>query len=77
MGKVSVTSVQKLFDQFVTEVFTERQEEARFVGRQARGNPEIGRESVAKNPASPFRSIAKAQRVARVAIKEQFVSFIC
>ena len=33
------TSVQRLFDNFVTHVIAERQAEARFVARQKRGNP--------------------------------------
>jgi len=37
------TSVQRLFDNFVTHVITERQAEARFVARQKRGNPAHGR----------------------------------
>ena len=37
------TSVQKLFDKFVTHVISERQAEARFVVRQKRGNPARGR----------------------------------
>ena len=37
------TSVQRLFDNFVTHVITERQAEARFVVRQKRGNPARGR----------------------------------
>jgi hypothetical protein len=37
------TSVQRLFDNFVTHVIAERQAEARFVARQKRGNPAQGR----------------------------------
>ncbi len=37
------TSLQRLFDNFVTHVITERQAEARFVTRQKRGNPARGR----------------------------------
>jgi len=37
------TSVQRLFDNFVTHVIAERQAEARFVARQNRGNPAQGR----------------------------------
>jgi len=37
------TSVQKLFDNFVTHVIAERQAEARFVVRQKRGHPARGR----------------------------------
>ena len=33
------TSVQRLFDNFVTHVIAERQAEARFVARHERGNP--------------------------------------
>lgn len=39
----SGTSVQRLFDNFVTHVLAERQAEARFVARQQRGNPARGR----------------------------------
>lgn len=42
------TSVQRLFDNFVTHVITERQAEARFVARQKRGNPERGRKLLAE-----------------------------
>jgi len=37
------TSVQRLFDNFVTHVIAERQAEARFAARQKRGNPARGR----------------------------------
>jgi hypothetical protein len=37
------TSVQRLFDNFVTHVITERQAQARFEVRQKRGNPARGR----------------------------------
>jgi len=37
------TSVQRLFDNFVTHVIAERQAEARFVARQKRGNPAHGK----------------------------------
>jgi hypothetical protein len=37
------TSVQRLFDNFVTHVIAERQAEARFLARQKRGNPARGR----------------------------------
>jgi hypothetical protein len=36
------TSVQRLFDNFVTHVIAERQAEARFVARQERGDPAHG-----------------------------------
>src|SRR5665213_4525339 len=42
------TSVQRLFDNFVTHVITERQAEARFVVRQKRGNPARGRKLLAE-----------------------------
>jgi hypothetical protein len=42
-AKASGTSVQRLFDNFVTHVLAERQLEARFASRQKRGNPERGR----------------------------------
>jgi hypothetical protein len=41
------TSVQRLFDNFVTHVIAERQAEARFPARQKRGNPERGRKLLA------------------------------
>lgn len=41
-AKASGTSVQRLFDNFVTHVLAERQLEARFAARQNRGNPERG-----------------------------------
>ena len=41
--KASGTSVQRLFDNFVTHVLAERQLEALFVVRQNRGHPERGR----------------------------------
>jgi len=41
------TSVQRLFDNFVTHVIAERQMEARFVIRQKRGNPAHGRKLLA------------------------------
>jgi hypothetical protein len=47
-AKASGTSVQKLFDHFVTQVLTERQLEAQFAARQARGNPERGRKLLAE-----------------------------
>jgi hypothetical protein len=42
------TSVQRLFDNFVTLVIAERQAEARFVARQQRGNPAGGRKLLAE-----------------------------
>ena len=42
------TSVQRLFDNFVTHVLAERQAEARFVARQERGNPTRGRKLLAE-----------------------------
>ena len=42
------TSVQRLFDNFVTHVLAERQAEARFAARQSRGNPERGRKVLAE-----------------------------
>ena len=42
------TSVQKLFDNFVTHVITERQAEARFLIRQKRGDPTRGRKLLAE-----------------------------
>ena len=47
-AKSSGTSVQRLFDNFVTHVLTEQQLEARFAARKARGNPERGRELLAE-----------------------------
>ncbi len=41
------TSVQRLFDNFVTHVLAERQAEARFMVRQQRGNPARGRKLLA------------------------------
>ncbi|MEX1118752.1 MAG: hypothetical protein WEB60_08150 [Terrimicrobiaceae bacterium] len=43
-AKASGTSVQRLFDNFVTHVLAERQAEARFAVRQRRGDPERGRQ---------------------------------
>jgi hypothetical protein len=54
------TSVQRLFDNFVTHVIAERQAEARFVVRQKRGNPARGRKLLA----------AIRQRLKTVAIPE-------
>ena len=42
------TSVQRLFDNFVTHVLAERQAEARFGARQKRGNSERGRKVLAE-----------------------------
>jgi hypothetical protein len=47
-AKASGTSVQRLFDNFVTHVLAERQLEARFAVRQNRGNPERGRRLLAE-----------------------------
>jgi hypothetical protein len=41
------TSVQRLFDNFVTHVLAEQQAEARFLVRQKRGNPAHGRKLLA------------------------------
>jgi len=40
--------VQRLFDNFVTHVLTERQVEARFLMRRERGNPARGRKLLAE-----------------------------
>ena len=42
------TSVQRLFDNFVTHVIADRQAEARFMIRQKRGNPARGRKLLAE-----------------------------
>ena len=42
------TSVQRLFDNFVTHVIAERQAEARFLVRQQRGDPARGRKLLAE-----------------------------
>ena len=47
-AKASGTSVQRLFDNFVTHVLAERQLEARFASRQKRGNLERGRRLLAE-----------------------------
>ena len=47
-AKASGTSVQRLFDNFVTHVLAERQLEVRFASRQKRGNPERGRRLLAE-----------------------------
>jgi len=47
-AKASGTSVQRLFDNFVTHVLAERQLEARFASSQKRGNPERGRRLLAE-----------------------------
>jgi hypothetical protein len=41
------TSVQRLFDNFVTHIIAERRAEARFVVRQRRGSPARGRKLLA------------------------------
>ena len=43
VARESGTSVQRLFDNFVTHVIAERQAESRFLARQQRGNPARGR----------------------------------
>lgn len=48
VARDSGTSVQRLFDNFVTHVLAERQAEARFVARQHRGNPARGRKLLAE-----------------------------
>lgn len=47
-AKASGTSVQRLFDNFVTHVLAERQLEACFALRQKRGDPERGRRLLAE-----------------------------
>lgn len=47
-ARSSGTSVQRLFDNFVTHVISQRQAEARFVVRQRRGNPARGRKLLAE-----------------------------
>jgi hypothetical protein len=47
-AKALGTSVQRLFDNFVTHVLAERQLEARFASRQKRGNLERGRRLLAE-----------------------------
>ncbi len=47
-ARASGTSVQRLFDNFVTHIIAERQAEARFVARQQRGNPSRGRKLLAE-----------------------------
>jgi hypothetical protein len=42
------TSIQRLFDNFVTHVIADRQAEARFAARQKRGNPVRGRKLLAE-----------------------------
>jgi hypothetical protein len=42
------TSVQRLFDNFVTHVITERQAQARFLIHQKRGDPARGRKLLAE-----------------------------
>jgi hypothetical protein len=48
VARDSGTSVQRLFDNFVTHFLAERQAEARFVARQQRGNPARGRKRLAE-----------------------------
>ena len=48
VARATGTSVQRLFDNFVTHVLAERQAEARFAARQSRGNPERGRKILAE-----------------------------
>lgn len=48
VARESGTSVQRLFDNFVTHVLAERQAEARFVARQQRGNPARDRKRLAE-----------------------------
>ena len=48
VARDSGTSVQRLFDNFVTHVLAERQAEARFVASQHRGNPARGRKLLAE-----------------------------
>lgn len=67
-ARSSGTSVQRLFDNFVTHIIAERQAEARFLLRQKRGNPARGRKLLAEirsrlaapsknsDPKSPKRS---------------------
>ena len=47
-ARATGTSVQRLFDNFVTHVITERQAEARFLIRQKRGDPARGRKLLAE-----------------------------
>lgn len=42
------TSVQRLFDNFVTHVIADRQAEVRFVARRKRGDPARGRKLLAE-----------------------------
>ena len=60
LARATGTSVQRLFDNFVTHVIAERQAEAQFMARQQRGNPERGRrlpkeitQRVSHHPAHP------------------------
>lgn len=48
VARATGTSVQRLFDNFVTHVLAERQAEARFQIRHARGNPARGRKLLAE-----------------------------
>ncbi len=47
-ARSSGMSVQRLFDNFVTHIIADRQSEARFLARQARGNPVRGRKLLAE-----------------------------
>jgi hypothetical protein len=58
------TSVQRLFDNFVTHVLADRQAEARFVARQKRGHPERGRKLLAEIR-QRIASRAKIERATR------------
>ena len=48
VARNSGTSVQRLFDNFVTHFLAERQAEVRFVARQQSGNPARGRKRLAE-----------------------------
>lgn len=54
VARDSGTSVQRLFETFVTHVLAEGQAEARFVARQQRGNPARGRrpQTARRDPAT-------------------------
>lgn len=47
-AKASGTSIQRMFDNFVTHVLAERQAEMRYAIRRSRGNPQRGRELLAE-----------------------------
>ena len=47
-ARATGTSVQRLFDNFVTHVIAERQAEARYVTRRERGIPARGRKLLAE-----------------------------